>query len=51
VNDPKFCLDWMRYMNMVDLVELFSPIGLQNKNAIDIIKLSGTCTAIFSLDS
>jgi len=38
VNDPKFCLDWIRYMNMADLVELISPIGLQNKNAIDIME-------------
>ena len=38
MNDPKFCLDWIRYMNMVDLVELISPIGLQNKNANDIME-------------
>ena len=37
VNDPKFTLDWIRHMNMSDLVELISPIGLQNKNAVDIM--------------
>jgi len=38
VNDPKVSLDWVRYMNMVDLVELIIPIGLQKNNAVDIME-------------
>jgi len=38
VNNDNFSLDWVRHMNMSDLIELISPIGLQNKNAIDIME-------------
>jgi len=38
VNNDNFSLDWVRRMNMSDLIELISPIGLQNKNAIDIME-------------
>jgi len=38
VNDPNFYLDWVRLMNMSDLIKLISPVGLQNKNAVDIME-------------
>jgi len=38
VNNDNFSLDWVRRMNMSDLIELISPIGLQNKNAINIME-------------